>query len=72
MPPKVLPMLTSLKVVKGARRKRSPEARIQIEILGLRGIRWRYVQVVPTVRSSPLVSVALEAVASLSMIFGDT
>ena len=72
MPLKVLPTLISLKVVIGARRKRSPEARIQIEILALRGMRWGYVQVVPTVGSFPLVTVALEVVASLSMIFGNT
>ena len=72
MPPKVLPILTSPKVVKGARRKRSPEARTQIEISGLRGTKWGYVQVVPIIPNSPLVNVALEAVASLSMIFANT
>lgn len=69
MPLKVPPMLISLRVAKGARTRRSREARIQIEILELRETRWDYVRAVPIAPNSPLESVALEVVASLSMTF---
>ena len=69
MPLKAPPILTSLKAVKGARKRKSLEARIRIGSLGPRETRWVYVQVVPTVPNSPLVSVALEAVVNSSMIF---
>lgn len=72
MPLKVLPMLISLGVVKGAKTRTSLEARIQIEILELRETKWDYVLVVLTAPNSPLGSVALEVVASLSMTFENT
>ena len=69
MPPKTLAMLTDPKEVNEARRRRSPEVRIQIEILELRETRWDYARVVPIVRSSLLVSAALGTVANLNMTF---
>lgn len=69
MPLKVLPMLISLGVVKGAKTGRSLEARIQIEILELRETKSDYVLVVRIAPSSPPGNVALEVAASLSITF---